>query len=678
VSTSAHVTVGVDIGGTFTDLVVVDSDGEVRIGKVASTPPDYAVGVVEGLEKLGVSGASIARFAHGTTTATNAILTKSGATTGLLTTRGFRDILEIRRANRGDLFNYWWRPPDPLVTRQNRQQISERIAFDGSVVSELVESEVAEAIEAFRARGIKSVAICFLNSFVNGEHERRVKEIVTTLWPDAYVCASVDIAPEILEFERMSTTVANAYVGPTMEAYLGALLSNLRGVGYGGEILVMASSGNVMTIDTALDAPVTTATSGIAAGAMAGAALSEAVSRSNLLTLDVGGTSSDIALIRDGRPRLTTEWFIEFGVPIRLPAIDIHTIGAGGGSIAFVDAGGVLHVGPASAGAKPGPACYGRGGSEPTTTDAQAVLGRLDFDLWRELYGWDLDLEAAERAVGGIAEALGVSIVEAAAAILDVTVNNLVEAIRLVSVERGYDPRLFALAAYGGAGPMFGVDIARELEIPEVIIPPHPGVTSATGLLQVDLAVRTQRSLLMPEDAIDLDRINLLFREMERESARKFADADGAEPVLSRQVDVRYFGQSRYLTVDASGGEWTDAEIKTVMDAFSLEHEREYGYTMPAHVSKIELANLRVVAELKVDPVRPRLTPAANGAAPARRDVFFKGFGFVETPVYGRATLAAGARISGPAILEQADSTTLLPPETTGTVLDGGSFLIDV
>jgi N-methylhydantoinase A len=671
------VTVGVDIGGTFTDLVVVDSGGEVRIAKVASTPPDYAVGVTQGLEKLGVAGTTITRFAHGTTAATNAILTKSGAATGLLTTRGFRDVLEIRRANRGDLFNYWWRPPKPLVTRQDRLQVTERIGFDGAVVNELVENEVAQAIESFRARGIKSLAICFLNSFVNGAHERRVKEIVEEMWPDVYVCASVDIAPEILEFERMSTTVANAYVGPTMEAYLGALLSNLRSAGYAGEVLVMASSGNVMTIAAALEAPITTATSGIAAGAMAGAALSEVVSRPNLITLDVGGTSSDIALIREGRPRLTTEWFIEFGLPIRLPAIDIHTIGAGGGSIAAVDAGGVLHVGPASAGAVPGPACYGRGGDKATTTDAQALLGRLDLDRWHELYGWQLDVESAERAVARVGDALGVPTVEAAAAILDVTVNNLVEAIRLVSVERGYDPRDFALAAYGGAGPMFGVDIARELEIPEVIVPPMPGVTSAIGLLQVDLAVRAQRSVLMVEDALDVAEINRLFGVMEEESTTRVSGGGETEPTVSRQVDVRYFGQSRYLTVDAPGGEWTDVEIATVIGAFSKEHEREYGYTMPPHVSKIEFANLRVVAELKVDRARPRLAFSPTESV-CRREVYFKGAGFLETPVYQRSAMPPGTVIDGPALIEQTDSTILLPPAAQGTVVEGGSLVIRV
>jgi N-methylhydantoinase A len=564
------------------------------------------------------------------------------------------------------------------VLRHNRLEARERTSFDGTIVEELSEEDVRRAAEALRARGIRSVAICFLNSFVNGANERRAKDTVAALWPDAYVCASVDIVPEILEFERTSTTVANAYVGPIMEGYLSDLLSSLRRLGYKEEVFVMASSGNVMTIDTALEAPITTATSGIAAGAMAGAALAQRTNRPNLLTLDVGGTSSDIALIWDSRPRLTTEWFIQFGVPIKLPAIDIHTIGAGGGSIAAVDAGGVLHVGPASAGADPGPACYGRGGDRPTTTDAQVVLGRLDLELWQELYGWPLDPAASERAVREhVAEPLGLGGVEAAQAILDVTVNNLVEAIRLVSVERGYDPRAFALAAYGGAGPMFAVDIARELEIPEVIVPQLPGVTSAIGLLQVDLAVRLQRSLLMADDAVDEAQINRLVAEMERLGREKLARAGERQLVVRRQVDVRYFGQSRYLTVDAAGGEWTEETTRAVIDAFSAEHEREYGYTMPPHVSRIELANVRLVVQAPVPKAEPRLVASADGG-PGYRSVHFKGLGFSDVPIYHRDRLLAGAAVEGPAIVEQIDTTTLVPPGARARVLEDGNLLISV
>jgi N-methylhydantoinase A len=671
-------TVGVDIGGTFTDVVVVAPDGGVRIAKSSSTPPNYSQGVVDALEKLGIAGSEIGRFAHGTTAAINAILTKTGAKTGLITTKGFRDILEIRRGDRGDLYNYWWRPPEPLVRRPDRRGARERIAFDGSVIEPLAEEDIVEAVEWFRARGVQSIAICFLNSFLNGAHERRAAEIVRDLWPEAYVCASVDIVPEILEFERTSTAVANAYVGPIMEGYLGDLRSRLRDSGYEDEILVMASSGNVMTIDTALEVPVTTATSGIAAGAMAGAALAESVGRPNLLTLDVGGTSSDIALIWEGRPRLTTQWDIEFGIPIRLPAIDIHTIGAGGGSIAWVDAGGVLNVGPASAGADPGPACYGRGGTKPTTTDAQVALGRMNLDHWKQLYGWDLDVAAAERTITeAIAEPLGLDLVDAAQAILDITVNNLVEAIRLVSVERGYDPRQFALAPYGGAGPMYGVEVARALEIPEVVVPPAPGVTSALGLLQVDLAVRLQRSALVSATDTDAAQMEQWFAELEQEARAKLSSSGDTEPQILRQVDVRYFGQSQYMTIDVPAGRWDDAATQAAVEGFSAEHEREYGYTMPPHISQVEFANLRVVAEVPIDKAQIRPAPAAE-LVQGTRPAYFRDAGFGDVPTYQRDTLAAGQTVDGPALIEQVDSLTVLPPRAQARVDDHGHLVIKV
>lgn len=674
---AGQVTVGVDIGGTFTDLVAVASDGSMRVAKVASTPRNYADGVVDGLAKLGIAGTEIGHFAHGTTAAMNAILTKNGAPTGLITTRGFRDVFEIRRSDRGEMFNYWWRAQEPLVPRHNRLEVTERIAFDGEVVEPLVEEDVAEAVEKLRARGVESVAICFLNSFVNPENERRAKEIVERLWPEVYVCASADIAPEILEFERTSTAVANAYVGPIMQGYLGSLRTNLNELGCEQEIMVMSSAGHAMTVDTALEVPIATAMSGIAAGAMAGAALSRAAERPNLLTLDVGGTSSDIALIWENRPRITTEWNIEFGLPIRQPAVDIHTLGAGGGSIARVDAGGVLHVGPESAGADPGPACYGKGGGHATTTDAQVVLGRIDRAAWERLYGWSLDLEAAKAAIRtAVCEPLGLDLIDGAAAILDVAVNNLVEGIRLVSVQRGYDPRELSLAAYGGAGPMYAVDIARALEIPYVLIPPAPGVTSALGLLQVDVAVHGQRSVLLAQEEADPERIDALFRELEEETRQKLARSGYTDVQVRRQIDVRYFGQSQYLTLDVpTEGRWTDRDLQAAIDGFNSAHEREYGYTMPPHIGRVELANLRIIATHAADHVRVAPADTTNGTV-GSRSVFFRETGFTDVRTYDRATLPPGERVVGPAIIDQPDSTTVVPSGAVADVDHEGNLVI--
>jgi len=676
-TSGSRFSIGVDIGGTFTDIVAVDSEGGVTIAKTRSTPPDYSQGVLDGLRKIGVEGSRIGRFVHGTTAALNAILTKTGAPTGLLTTAGFRDVLEIRRGDRERLFDYWWRPPEPLVPRNNRLTARERIGFDGAVVEPLHEEDVLDAVARFRARGLESVAICFLNSFVNAAHERRAKELVEEAWPDAYVCASVDILPEILEFERTSTTVANAYVGPIMRGYLGELVSGIESLGYGDDFLIMASAGHVTTAGEALRAPIATAKSGVAAGAMAGAALGEATNRANLLTLDIGGTSSDIAVVSGGKPRLTTEWYLEFGVPIKLPAVDIHSVGSGGGSIAWVDEGGVLHVGPASAGADPGPAAYGRGGTEPTTTDAQIVLGRLDLALWERLYGWPLLPDAAESAIRRrVAGPLELDLLDAATAVLDVTVSNLVDAIRLVSVQRGYDPREFTLAAYGGAGPMYAVDVARALEIPQVIVPPAPGVTSALGLLQVDVAAHAQRSVLARQSLLDAGAVTALLRELENE-ARARVGVEG-ELTVERQADVRYFGQSRYMTIDAPAGDWDEEATASLVAAFNAAHEREYGYTMPPAVSEAELVNLRVVVAATGGRLKAAVPASPSAGAPGTRRAFFAGAGFVEVPVRNRSSLSADERLEGPAIVEQADSTTILPPGAVARVGSIGELVIDV
>lgn len=675
--------VGIDIGGTFTDIVMIDETGNVVVDKVPSTPPHFANGVINGLEKLPVSIKDLTFFSHGTTAATNAIIEKKGAKTGLITTKGFRDVLEIRRADRGSLYDYWWRPPDPLVPRPLRREVRERIAFDGQVLDPLAEEDVLAAIEFLRGHRVEAIAICFLNSFTNPVHELRTKALVETHWPDVFVCTSAEILPELLEFERTSTTVANAYVGPIISRYLTDLEHQMRNRGFREDVFIMGSSGGMMTATQAERLPVATAVSGLAAGVMAGAEIAKQTGTENLITLDVGGTSSDIALIHQSDPRVTTQWFIEFGVPIRLPAVDIHTLGAGGGSIAWIDAGGALRVGPQSAGAIPGPVCYDNGGTEPTTTDAQLVLGRLSMDLWRERYGWDLDQAAAEHAImEKIGKPLGLSAVEAADAILRVTVNNLVQGIRLVSIERGYDPREFALCPFGGAGAMYAIDIARELGIPEIVVPLHPGVTSALGLLQVDLKQDLMRSALMVQGAIDLARLAALYEELETEANDLLAHADvpTERRVILRQADVRYFGQSKYMTVSVPDGPVDEALVTQLIENFSHEHKREYGYTMPPHIAQIEIANVRVAAIGQID--RPAITPPLDAAADPGssqcRDVFFAGHGFVPTPIIDRRRLQRGERVDGPAILEQPDATTVIAPDWNATPDEFGNLNVSV
>ena len=658
---------GIDIGGTFTDLVLVDDSGNLTVDKVPSTPPNFARGVIDGLDKLQVAGQDLEFFSHGTTAATNAIIEKKGAKTGLITTAGFRDVLEIRRADRGSLYDYWWRPPQPLVPRQLRREARERVAFDGSVLTPLDEADVEAAVTFLKGHGVEAVAICYLNSFANPEHERRTKEIVEDLWPEVFVCTSAEVLPELLEFERTSTTVANAYVGPIISRYLADLETRMAERGFAHDIFIMGSSGGMMTTQQAERLPVATAVSGLAAGVMAGAHVAQQSGLANLITLDVGGTSSDIALIHNHTPRFSTEWVIEFGVPIKLPAVDIHTLGAGGGSIAWIDAGGALQVGPQSAGAVPGPVCYGNGGTEPTTTDAQLLLGRLNTDLWASRYGWELDRAAAEHAVKTrIADPLGLSVIEAADAILRVTVNNLVQGIRLVSIERGYDPRSFALCPFGGAGPMYGADVAEALAIPEVAVPLHPGVTSALGLLQVDLRQDLMRSALMIEGDIDLAQLGGLYAELEQEARELLTNANvpKTQQQFRRQADVRYFGQSKYITIPVADGPVDQQLVETLIATFAAEHLREYGYTMPAHIARIEIANVRLAAlgSVNQSTIRDAVRPDVPAEPTGHRDVFFTATGFTATPLYQRAALSQAQQIAGPAIIEQADSTTVIPP----------------
>jgi N-methylhydantoinase A len=672
---------GIDIGGTFTDAVLVDAEGGVQVAKVPSTPDNYVRGVINAIAELDVNAADLELFSHGTTVATNAILQRKGASVGLLTTKGFKDILEIRRADRGKMYDYFWQPPPPLAHRTNRLEVNERVDYLGNVVEPLDEEGVRNALALLRERDVSAVAVCLINSFVNPIHERRIKEIISAEWPEVFVSISSDVLPEILEFERTATTVANAYVGPLMNRYLVALGDDLAAAGYDHEVLVMASSGGVLSAATARELPAATALSGLAAGVIAGRAIAEQTGSPHLITLDIGGTSSDIAVIYDGQARITTSWSIEFGLPIHLPAVDVHTIGAGGGSIAWIDAGGSLRVGPQSAGADPGPVCYGRGGSEPTTTDAMLLLGYIDQDVWSAQYGWDLDDRAAATAIGLLGNQLGLEAIETASAIREVTVANLVQAMRLASIERGYDPRDFQLTAYGGAGPLFAVDIARELRIPSVVVPLAPGVTSALGLLQADLQLNYLRSVLQTTDRVDLPALNALYDEM-AETGRQHLRRDGLRDdqiEVRRQADVHYFGQSKYLTVAVPDGPLDQSALSQVIAEFNTAHEREYGYVMPPTAALTEIANARVVVEGKIDQARvrpPALDATSEPQLVKHAAVHFSGFGMTPTPFYQRRDLAPGLCLAGPAVVLQPDATVLVPPDSALRVDPFGNLVI--
>ncbi len=671
--------VGCDTGGTFTDLVALSDGGEFRVAKVPSTPPRFDQAVLEGVRELGMPVADITRLFHGTTVTTNAVITKRGAHSGLVTTRGFRDILEIRRANRGDLYDITWDPPAPLIPRRHRLEVLERIDYAGNVVTPLDEDSVRAAARQIRARGLESVAVCLINSFANPAHEQRVRELLLEEIPDVSISLSTEILPEPPEFERTATTVANAYTAPILAQYMERLSHSLAEQGYGEDIvLVMHNGGGTMTTDYAKGHAVKTLNSGPAAGVMAGAAIARSAGRRDAVCLDMGGTTCDFAVVHDGTPQLTTSFDLEWGMPIRFPSIDVISIGAGGGSIGWLDQAGKPRNGPQSAGADPGPACYGKGGKEPTNTDAHLVLGRVSNDQFLE-GRMALDRELAAAAIGEkLAEPLGLSLEEAAEGMLRIANANMVAAIRLITVERGFDPREFSLIAFGGAGPLHAVDIARELDMPEVIVPAYPGVTSALGLLFVDPLDDFSWAYVKREDELDMDELISLFDDIAGRVLENLERQGVARQGigLERGVDLRYVGQLHSITIPMD--QLTQEGFARAVADFHDEHMRQYRY---AHRDKpVEISTLRVSARGQRN--KPDLLSARSRGAVTEvqheREVHFAGPGWIKTPVRQRDALTTGDRLSGPCVIEGIDATVALPPGTAATVRETGDLVISL
>ncbi len=671
--------VGCDTGGTFTDLVALSEEGEFRVAKVPSTPPRFDRAVLEGVRELGVPVEEITRLFHGTTVTTNAVITKRGARSALVTTKGFRDILEIRRANREELYDITWDPPSPLIPRRHRLEVTERVDYAGNVVTPLDEDSVRVVARQIKARGLESAAVCLINAFTNPSHEQRIRELLLEEIPDLSVSLSTDILPEPPEFERTATTVANAYTAPILSQYIERLSQSLAEQGYGEDIvLVMHNGGGTMTTDYAKGHAVKTLNSGPAAGVMAGAAIAGAAGRRDAVCIDMGGTSSDFSVVHDGTPQLTTSFDLEWGMPIRFPSIDVTSIGAGGGSIGWLDQAGKPRNGPQSAGADPGPACYGNDGEEPTNTDAYLVLGRVSNDQF--LGGrMALDRELAAAAINNkLAEPLSLSLEEAAEGMLRIANANMVATIRLITVERGFDPRKFSLIAFGGAGPLHAVDIARELDMAEVIVPAYPGVTSALGLLFVDPLDDFSWAYVKREDELDVDELITLFEDIAGRVLENLAHQGISRGgiALERSVDLRYVGQLHSITVPLD--ELTDDGFTRAVAAFHDEHMRQYRY---AHRDKpVEISTLRVVARgqrAKPDLLATRYRESQNGG-PHERQVHFADKGWLDTPVFQRGALSTGDQVSGPCVIEGIDATVVLPPGTSGAVRDTGDLVISL
>jgi N-methylhydantoinase A len=668
--------IGIDSGGTFTDVCLFDdTTGEVAVWKVPSTPDDpsraIAKGTQEGTERVGAKPSEVAYFGHGTTVGTNALIQHRGVRTGLITTEGFRDLIEIGRQKRPDLYDLQIDKAPPLVTRDLRFGVNERLRHDGSVEIPLDEEGVRAAARALKAADVKAVAIGFLYGFVNPAHEQAAKRIVLEEFPEAFVCASHEVAPEFREYERISTAVVNSYLGPVMHNYIRRLADRLKELGLATTPHLTQSNGGVIGFDMAARLPVRTVLSGPSTGVVAAQAIGAMTGIANLITFDMGGTSSDVALLRNGEAKLASEATVH-GYPIKAPMLDIHTVGAGGGSLAAIDSGGLLKVGPRSAGADPGPVCYGRGATEPAVTDANVVLQTLNPT---HLLGGRMPIrqDLSKEAIGRLAETIGLDVMATAQGIISVVTANMAKAIRVISVQRGHDPRDYALVAFGGAGPLHAARLAKELEMKRIVVPRNPGIGCALGLLLTDLRANFATTRLATlGDSVIADMAEI-FQGLEAQAEHWFAEEKVAPAArtLRRTADLRYHGQNYELSIDVPEGPITTATIAALSQGFAEAHKRLYGFVAEGEAVQLVTYRAEAVGFVPKAEFRPQADagPDASGAIIGRREVWFpEAGGFVDTPVYDREKLKSGNRFAGPAIVEQMDATTVLLPGMVATV----------
>jgi N-methylhydantoinase A len=671
--------IGVDIGGTFTDVALVEEEsGRIGVAKVPTTPADPAAGVLNALEVAmrgyAVAPAAVGLLAHATTIVTNAILEEKGARAALVTTRGFRDVLELRRSARANLYDLFQDAPATLIPRRRRFEITERVGADGAVVIPLAEDEVDGLIAALKAARVDAIAVALMFCFLNPAHERALGERLRAALPDVPIFLSSDVLPEIKEFERTSTTAVCAYVGPVLASYLARLEAAARAKAL-PPLYLMGSNGGVLAAREAIAMPAVAVESGPAAGVVAAALVAQQTGRSNLLSFDMGGTTAKASLIRDGRYETTTEYEVGGGSsmtrsmngtghPIRVPVIDLAEVSAGGGSIAWIDRAGALRVGPKSAGADPGPACYGRGGTEPTVTDCNLLLGYLDQG---SLLGGELKIDraAAEAAVATrLAAPLGLDATRAAAAVIDVVNNAMAEVLKIVSVQRGHDPRDFVLAPFGGAGPLHAAALADELGMAEVICPPIPGAFSALGLVGTDLKRDYVQTLFVTTDEADPAGVEAAFAALEQRGNAMLDEAGIASGArrFERSVDARYRRQSYELMVPVTENPVARATLAAIAESFHARHRQTYGHDN--RDEPVQIVSLRVAAIGAIPRLVVRDAPAVAGsdAVKSRRPLWFRATGMVEAAIYDRARMPAGMEVEGPAVIESIESTVLVPP----------------
>lgn len=671
--------IGVDVGGTFTDVISIDESGEVRVAKVPTTTGDQSEGFMAGLAAVGNTDLSdVKTICHGTTAGTNAVLERKGAVCGLITTTGFRDTLELGRRTRPHNYGLFG-AYEPLIPRSRRIEVDERMDADGSVVRELDEHQVRNAVERFREQGVESVLIAFLHSYANSAHERRAREIVAETWPNTYITTSSHVLAEFREFERLSTSAVNAYIQPTIDRYFSRLVAMLASSGYHNELLIIRSNGGVMREKLTSQLPVQTVLSGPAAGVTAAARLCAAAGYPNCISADVGGTSFDVAMIIDGEPIISSKHQLDYNVPVQLPMIDIHTIGAGGGSIARLDQTGLLQVGPESAGAQPGPVGYGRGGMYPTLTDAYLVLGRLDP---QKMMGVEngADMEKVRNSIAKyISDPLNISVEHAAQAIVRIANDRMAAAVRTVSLGRGYDPREFAYCAFGGGGALNAFEIARELSIPTVIVPFRLGITSALGTLMANArqdfvqTINRQTAELLVADLAAIanslaEQGRLLLDEQ---------NLDLVEVVVRQELEMQFEGQTHSVLIPFEGNEpWP-----VLHERFTDAYGKAYG-VLPGEDIAQKIVNVRCTVigvrpdvNLRAMAQQGQTTGSVEDAWSSDRDVYFGGLP-VRTRVFQRELLPLRATFSGPAVIEQQDGTTLIDEHTDVYVDEFGNLIL--
>ena len=686
----ARIRAASDVGGTFTDLVYFDVDPttgqvtSVETEKAHTTPPNFEKGVSDAFDKANISLKDVEFFAHGTTVVINALTERKGVKTGLITTRGFRDILEIARGNRPDFFNLRYQKPEPFVPRHLRHEVTERMSYKGEVLGSLELSELAPIVDALKKEKVEAVAICLLHSYANPAHEITVAKELKRLWPEITVVSSHQISREWREYERTNTAAVCAYVQPPTEKYLGKMEDRLSSEKFSGSFYVMQSNGGIDTVTATKRTPISIVESGPASGVLGAAALGEAIGIKNIIAFDIGGTTAKCSLIDNGKVAITSQYMIEksaksAGYPIMTPVVDIVEIGNGGGSIGWVDEHKKMHVGPQSAGALPGPVAYGKGGIEPTTTDANLMLQRINPDYF---IGGEIkaDMSAVEASFTKLGAKLGLSARDTACGVVRIANNNMTNALKLVSINRGYDPRDFTMVAFGGGGAMHATALAAELSIPKVIVPAHSAVFSAWGMLMSDLRrdyIRTQPAVM---NAAAAPMISDTFKEMEQE-AREAYVAEGiavSRVRIERSLAMRYEGQEHSVRIPVSNPNLDAETLENVLVDFRDAYEKEYSYRLD---NAVEVVNFTVVAYASVD--RPQLavieeSKNIDAALKGSRRVDFDEAGIVDTAIYDRAKLGRGACFDGPAIVEEAGSTTVIFPGQKASVDDFGNLHIEI